>query len=139
MKLVDVLKYEEKCDELKKWEEDISQEKPGYVLFTKEADEYISNLSSDKLLALARFGAYINKRLAFEDEYSQDLERELKKAKEDRQQYVSHLESEVSRLKKAVHEMYNDIKLKGMKFITNAKPEKDVMDIFLNVFENYLK
>ena len=45
----------------------------------------------------------------------------------------------MSRLKKAVHDIYTDIKLKGMKFITNAKPDKSVSDIFLNVFENYLK
>ena len=77
--------------------------------------------------------------LKLEREINKKNNDELNKIKADREQYVSHLEAEVSRLKKAVHDIYTDIKLKGMKFITNAKPDKSVSDIFLNVFENYLK
>ena len=138
MKLVDVLSYEEKYNELKKWDEEIVSQR-GLCLYTKEASEYLNDLSRDKLLLFARYAPYINKLFTAEREENLKSYEELSKAKKDREQYVSHLESEVSRLKKAVHEIYTDIKLKGMKFITNAKPDKNVSDIFLNVFENYLK
>lgn len=55
------------------------------------------------------------------------------------EKYVKHLESENERLKRAVHEIYQDIKLKSLKYVKNAKPSSEQNDIFFNIFDNYLK
>lgn len=53
--------------------------------------------------------------------------------------YIKHLESENERLTKAVSGMYQDIKLKSLRFFIDARPTDEQRDIFANLFKNYLK
>ena len=59
--------------------------------------------------------------------------------KEKNSKYISHLESENERLTKAVSGMYQDIKMKTLRFFIDAKPTNEQRDIFANLFKNYLK
>lgn len=63
--------------------------------------------------------------------------KEKKDGKKDR--FIKHLESENERLTKAVSGMYQDIKLKTLRFFIDAKPTDEQRDIFANLFKNYLK
>lgn len=64
-------------------------------------------------------------------------ERNERDDKKDR--FIKHLESENERLTKAVSGMYQDIKLKTLRFFIDAKPTDEQRDIFANLFKNYLK
>jgi hypothetical protein len=59
--------------------------------------------------------------------------------KESNNRYIKHLESENERLTKAVSGIYQDIKLKMLKFFINAKPTYEQRDIITSLFKNYLK
>lgn len=54
-------------------------------------------------------------------------------------EYKAHLEKENERLNTAIHNIYQDIKMKCLKFILNAKLERGEIDILNNLFKNYLK
>ena len=64
---------------------------------------------------------------------------ELEKKKEKTNKYINHLESENERLTKAVSGIYQDIKMKTLRFFIDAKPTDEQRDIFANLFKNYLK
>lgn len=63
----------------------------------------------------------------------------FEKKKEKTNKYINHLESENERLTKAVSGMYQDIKMKTLRFFIDAKPTDEQRDIFANLFKNYLK
>lgn len=52
--------------------------------------------------------------------------------------YIKHLEYENERLNKAVHGIYQDLKMKSLKFMIDAKPNNDTRDIFINCFKKYI-
>lgn len=64
---------------------------------------------------------------------------DFEKKKEKTNKYINHLESENERLTKAVSGMYQDIKMKTLRFFIDAKPTDEQRDIFANLFKNYLK
>lgn len=53
--------------------------------------------------------------------------------------YTKYLESENERLTKAVSGIYQDIKMKSLRFFIDAKPTDEQRDIFANLFRKYLK
>ena len=64
---------------------------------------------------------------------------DFEKKKEKTNKYINHLESENERLTKAVSGIYQDIKMKTLRFFIDAKPTDEQRDIFANLFKNYLK
>ena len=64
---------------------------------------------------------------------------DFEKKKEKANKYINHLESEDDRLTRAVGGMYQDIKMKTLRFFIDAKPTDEQRDIFANLFKNYLK
>ena len=62
---------------------------------------------------------------------------QLKQKKEEK--YIKHLENENERLTKAVSGMYQDIKMKTLRFFIDAKPTNEQRDIYANLFKNYLR
>ena len=53
--------------------------------------------------------------------------------------YTKYLELENERLTKAVSGIYQDIKMKSLRFFIDAKPTDEQRDIFANLFRKYLK
>lgn len=64
---------------------------------------------------------------------------DFEKKKEKTNKYINNLESENERLTKAVSGMYQDIKMKTLRFFIDAKHTNEQRDIFANLFKNYLK
>jgi hypothetical protein len=52
--------------------------------------------------------------------------------------YSKHLESENERLNKAVHGIYQDLKMKSLRFMVDAKPNESTRDIFIDCFKKYI-
>ena len=100
------------------------------------------NMDEKNIKRMERMDRPTLERLAialWDELYSNCEEPSLTFSSPQNEKYVKHLESENERLKKAVHEMYQDIKLKSLKYIKNAKPSSEQNDIFFNIFDNYLK
>lgn len=67
-----------------------------------------------------------------------DLYEGLFEPKGKQERYIKHLESENERLNKAVHNIYQEIKMKSLRFMVDAKPNEATRDIFIECFKKYL-
>ena len=64
---------------------------------------------------------------------------DFEKKKEKTNKYINHLESENERLTKAVSGIYQDIKMKTLRFFIHAKTTDEQRDVFANLFKNDLR
>ena len=98
----------------------------------KENIEELKKLSKEELEKLA---------ILLWDDLNQYRSRELDELFECpriKENYIKHLECENERLSKAVHGIYQDIKMKSLKFMVDAKPNDATRDIFFNCFKKYI-